>query len=573
MSPVRKENDMKKLFALILALTVAFAAVGCTGEGAPLGDAAKEPEQETPFEIPALGLSYTLDEAAAAFTAMVGGYSWSYADPNDPQKTVSTMADAAAPYDASVYKDLPNITNHSGFVTLVTEGEIVHAKAWRMGFGEPTEEALEYEGLTILLPEGGSGYAVAVCIHYDNGYDNAVSYYFAVNRSDDEGLIVDPAEPIGETEPKVEVKVEDYADFASLMAYITLNGESGNLNVSPLSLYYALCMAANGADGDTLTEMLALLGGKDAESLNAYCAELIESLSLDDETGKLSIANSIWLTESFNGGKVSYSKDFLAAMEEYYCAAAEVVDFEDANTEKRIKEWIVANTGGTIEPSLELTPPILTVLINTIYLNGSWAGEFDKSAGYTAPFHGANGDSSAEFMSRGEITLAAVCDGYTKVTLPIIGVGQMELVLPDEGVSLAELLNDEGALKTILSEGFAQQYRLTLNMPKFSFNSKLYFDELLRRNGLLTKALSSDDADFSNMCDVASYIDAILQETHIAVDEKGVEAAAYTAVIKRATTALEGLKELTVTLDRPFLYAITDYDGNVIFVGVVNNVG
>jgi serpin B len=55
------------------------------------------------------------------------------------------------------------------------------------------------------------------------------------------------------------------------------------------------------------------------------------------------------------------------------------------------------------------------------------------------------------------------------------------------------------------------------------------------------------------------------------VDERGTEAAAATAVIMK-TLSMPAPPRLEVTVDRPFLFAITDTDNGVpLFLGQVTN--
>jgi serpin B len=64
------------------------------------------------------------------------------------------------------------------------------------------------------------------------------------------------------------------------------------------------------------------------------------------------------------------------------------------------------------------------------------------------------------------------------------------------------------------------------------------------------------------------YIQDVIHEAFIAVDEDGTEAAAATAVVVGRTSAPQDVVELTV--DRPFLFAIRDNDtGAILFLGRV----
>lgn len=66
-------------------------------------------------------------------------------------------------------------------------------------------------------------------------------------------------------------------------------------------------------------------------------------------------------------------------------------------------------------------------------------------------------------------------------------------------------------------------------------------------------------------------MDRTIQETHIGVDEEGVEGAAYTMIGIAAGSALpaEEPEVAEMILDRPFLFAVHDYRNDVwLFLGV-----
>ena len=64
----------------------------------------------------------------------------------------------------------------------------------------------------------------------------------------------------------------------------------------------------------------------------------------------------------------------------------------------------------------------------------------------------------------------------------------------------------------------------------------------------------------------------VLHKAYIAVDEKGTKAGAATAVETKETALVDG--SYKVTLDRPFVYAVTDdANGLPIFIGTVTDIG
>lgn len=78
----------------------------------------------------------------------------------------------------------------------------------------------------------------------------------------------------------------------------------------------------------------------------------------------------------------------------------------------------------------------------------------------------------------------------------------------------------------------------------------------------------ADGADFTGMTPQRElYVEEVVHQAFIAVDEKGTEAAAATAVVVSLTSAME---PGTFTVDRPFLFLIQhDSTGEILFVGQV----
>jgi serpin B len=104
-------------------------------------------------------------------------------------------------------------------------------------------------------------------------------------------------------------------------------------------------------------------------------------------------------------------------------------------------------------------------------------------------------------------------------------------------------------------------------MPKFNFEWERSFTSVLKALGM-HDAFVPDIADFSGMNGNRDlYVSDILHKSFIAVDEKGTEASAATAVIM-GTTSLP--PSATMTINRPFLFFIYNLDtGAILFSGRV----
>lgn len=66
-----------------------------------------------------------------------------------------------------------------------------------------------------------------------------------------------------------------------------------------------------------------------------------------------------------------------------------------------------------------------------------------------------------------------------------------------------------------------------------------------------------------------AFISKIRQETHIAIDEKGVEASSYTQIDYCGAGMPEDKADMI--LNRPFIFGIAAYDGTLLFIGVCEN--
>lgn len=157
------------------------------------------------------------------------------------------------------------------------------------------------------------------------------------------------------------------ADFAIKLFQQTRDDNKNSL-ISPLSVMLALSMTANGAKGETLAQMEALLGGDiPMETLNEYQYSYIKALP-SEKTAKLNIANSIW----FRDNGFTPEKAFLQKNADYYGAAAYKSVF-DEKTLRDINNWAKKNTDGKIEKIIDkLDPDAVMYLINTVLFDAEW---------------------------------------------------------------------------------------------------------------------------------------------------------------------------------------------------------
>ena len=142
------------------------------------------------------------------------------------------------------------------------------------------------------------------------------------------------------------------------------------------------------------------------------------------------------------------------------------------------------------------------------------------------------------------------------VELPYYGqTTSMVIVMPDAG-QFAEFEAGLTAERLDAILAGLQPGRVDLKMPKFEIKGQtISLAEALRSLGMKV-AFDRNLADFSGMvADPRLWIDDVMHQAFVAVDEQGTEAAAATAVV----VTLTSLQQTdTVIIDRPFLFLIRD---------------
>ena len=372
-----------------------------------------------------------------------------------------------------------------------------------------------------------------------------------------------------------------------------------NLCVSPYSIESALAMTFAGADGETRTEMARVLHfPSDASAVSASFASLQHSLEeMSVKTAELvkkskrfggptepitlSIANRLFAQKGYD-----FREPFLALVKQNFGAAFELLDFvhDSSRATQNINKWVADQTRDRIRdliPSGALDETTRLVLANALYLKAPWVDPFSEKATRPEPFH-VHGSAPVDvpmMQKRDKHFGYAKREGYTAVSLPYAGYDlQFLVLLPDD-------LNGLRALESQLtSEMLAKCAKLDtrevdLHLPKFKIEPPtIALAEKFEALGMKTAFNKpAGSANFDRMAPRKPndylYISQVFHKTFIAVDEKGTEAAAATAVAMMAGTALiQRPPPVEVKIDRPFVYAIQHVPTGVcLFLGRVTD--
>jgi serpin B len=365
----------------------------------------------------------------------------------------------------------------------------------------------------------------------------------------------------------------------ALDLYQSLCSQDGNLVYSPFSISLALAMTYAGARGETESQMAQTLHflpqNELHPALNALDLELAkrgEAQSEDETPLQLNIANAIWAEQT-----LTLLQEFLDVIAQNYGAGIQLVDFagQPEAIREDINDWVSTKTNDKIKDLLPrgiLTPDTAMVLVNAIYFKADWIYQFDPNDTQDAPFHLLGGsDVQVEMMSQSLFGIPYVeGNGYQAVELPYQGGNAaMDIIVPDE----EEFNEFEAALDTQKLNEILGNMRpsgaIELGLPKFDFTSDFALRDHLIAMGM--PDAFDGRADLSGMTsEKRLFIDAVLHKAFVAVDEKGTEAAAATAVIMKETAALQ--PDASLIIDRPFIFVIRDISsGQILFVGRVLN--
>ena len=366
---------------------------------------------------------------------------------------------------------------------------------------------------------------------------------------------------------------EDLDGFFSATIAESLSGsETENRIYSPLNVYMALAMLAEITDGESRAQILTLLGADSIDTLRTQAHAIWNANYNDDGAVTSILASSLWLNED-----VAFKQKTLDTLAKNYYASSYQGKMGSASFNNALQEWMNAQTGGLLKKQIgeiEMTPETVMSIVTTIYFQAKWDSEFSKAKTRTDVFHSANGDTNCEFMHRTE-TYGNYYWGtkFSAVSKRLENSGSMWFILPDEGVSVQELLSDSEALAFLSANGDWENYKslkVNLSVPKFDVNSKLDLTAGLKNLGV-TECFDGSAADFTPLVaeEQPLWLSNVEHGARVAIDEEGVVAAAYTEM-RLAGAAAPPDDEIDFVVDRPFLFVITGGDGLPLFVGVVN---
>ena len=342
-------------------------------------------------------------------------------------------------------------------------------------------------------------------------------------------------------------------------------------------------MTAELTAGESRAQILSALGAEDLASLRREAHEVWLESYHSDKMGESILATSLWMNSDLR-----YESGPLRILAENYYASSFSGQMGSQGFDRALQSWLNAQTHGKLrdassrESTWSRTELDVLTLASTVYFRGKWTHKFDggTSAG---PFHAPEGDVTAEFMHQRLSGAYYWFDSFAAAAQGFTSGAVMWYILPDEGVTPEELLQDPQLLSFLSAEeprdsnGDNREYVfINLAVPKFDVEDELEMTNDLQAMGV-TDIFDRTVSDFTPLIrdpkaeEMGVWLSEAKQATRVLVDENGCEATTYIKFNFGAGTGGPPNDEVDFVLDRPFLFAVTNgTNGLPLFVGIVN---
>ena len=304
-----------------------------------------------------------------------------------------------------------------------------------------------------------------------------------------------------------ELFTANMADFSIELFRKSVSGNENSL-ISPLSVMLALAMTANGANGETLAQMIELLGGGiPLDELNEYLYSYATGLP-SSEKSKIHIANSIW----FRDEGIEVLDVFLQKNADYFGASAYSSAF-DRQAVTDINNWVNSKTDGMIDTILsDIRFDMMMYLINAVAFEADWQSQYYDHNVRSGVFTNISGvRQNVSYMgSRESLYLDdGIAAGFIK---PYVSGYSFAALLPNENVPVNEYIDSLTGVGFMKILNNAQNISVDAFLPKFEYDYSIKMNDTLIALGI-TDAFDSGKADFSKIETTLSdglFIDEVL---------------------------------------------------------------
>lgn len=334
--------------------------------------------------------------------------------------------------------------------------------------------------------------------------------------------------------------------------------QSKPLILSPFSIIQTFNILYRGSKGSTQEELKNVFNFSDKASNFESFVKLNNVIT---NTGAVKIANCILVDRRF---------PLIEPFRQYVSKVALIEPLDTANPNqavRKINNFISQNTNNminnTVNPGM-ISDSSRMVIVNTIYFYSRWKNPFSPQKTKQEVFNGTP-RRMVNMMSKKEFNTSYFEDPINQVMemdFAIDGLS-MGFVLPKNNVQPS--MNDEQYY--VYTQGLSSVELAIVKLPKFTSESKFEISKMFKHMGL------RHVFSYANLSDMTSsreptYIDKIIHQAKIIVDENGAEASAATVMLNSFGCTGTSPKPMFIA-NKPFLYYIRHKPSNtLLFTGV-----
>ncbi len=387
---------------------------------------------------------------------------------------------------------------------------------------------------------------------------------------------------------------DQFKDFSTKVAKFSNDialrigvNDDKNTAVSPVSIFMALAMSVECANGDTRQELLDAMGVTYDElhaNIQALCYTFNKALGSHSEgevNNLIKCVNSLWVRHDLTD---KMKDDGIKSLTNYCHSDLLKMNFSTSNVNELIKSYLSNETNGLLKPEFEYDEQTAILLMNVIYLREIW-----NEYGHDLPLTEDKYDFICYDQSKVNTQLlqgdynygrAVETEKFRKFKTATNSGLQLTFFVPKDGYTLddiytSDVLNDPTPY-TYEDAAAHKSYYTRCFFPAFEAEYNHNIADVVKLMGV-NKFFLSDACDFTNLTDAEVYCSSINHVTKLEVARKGIEGAAVTVVeMANEVTSMPGedpresvFEDFIV--DRNFAYILSK-DGVPVFTGVVKSI-
>lgn len=379
--------------------------------------------------------------------------------------------------------------------------------------------------------------------------------------------------PLSDSQVSSAIHLNDFSISMTRTLWNSYKSRNESFVASPLSIAIALAMVAEGADDETLEEIINVLGFGDIglDRMSDILASVLSGINEESDSLTLCIANACYVNHSFG-----LYQEYVECMNQAFSADVAMLDFSNPNTvASKVNNWCKQKTNGNIDSILgadDIDNNTLVIWLNAIHMRGKWYWPFKKELSHTMDFIRVNGNAVPLTMMKSDISVPYLnSTHFAAVRLPYCSKRlDMTVILPYDAASLDNLLAQLSQEYINNIDEAMKETEVSIFLPRFS--TSFYADDsvkaALQEMGIC-RAFDISKAQINKLSPSSNaYISLIRQKAEIQVCEDGTEASAVT-VIKGDKTSVDSHARIDFMANHSFIYLITDRQtGLLLFTGV-----